>query len=146
MLYNDLSLLIPAMETKVRSAMDAMRADAELRDLGLTDLHVNETKRDLVIQMAYYARGRMDPRHVQAMYEAAGLPPIAEEDTATEITWTLKSRHLRGEAVDIYPKREGEIWYEAPAEVWNRMGELGEAQGLTWGGRWKERDLPHYQL
>jgi peptidoglycan L-alanyl-D-glutamate endopeptidase CwlK len=30
-------------------------------------------------------------------------------------------------------------------ERWQRLGVLGEELGLRWGGRWKMRDLPHFQ-
>jgi peptidoglycan L-alanyl-D-glutamate endopeptidase CwlK len=26
------------------------------------------------------------------------------------------------------------------------MGEIGEGLGLVWGGRWKQKDRPHFQL
>lgn len=29
---------------------------------------------------------------------------------------------------------------------WDRLGELAEAEGLVWGGRWASRDFGHVQL
>ena len=32
-------------------------------------------------------------------------------------------------------------------KYWNRIGEIGESLGLSWGGRWKSRpDRPHFEL
>lgn len=50
--------------------------------------------------------------------------------------------HFFGLAVDIIHQRKewdaGDAWFTS-------LGEAYEAHGLTWGGRWKMRDLPHGQ-
>lgn len=52
-----------------------------------------------------------------------------------------ESFHNYGVAFDVVPK-EG---YESTK--WNRIGELGEQTGLSWGGRWaKFPDRPHFEL
>lgn len=33
-----------------------------------------------------------------------------------------------------------------PKAPWDKLGELGERLGLRWGGRWKSRDLGHFEL
>lgn len=33
-------------------------------------------------------------------------------------------------------------WYDGP---WELVGQLGEKEGLEWGGRWKHPDIPHFQ-
>lgn len=33
-------------------------------------------------------------------------------------------------------------WYDGP---WERVGALGEAAGMEWGGRWKHPDIPHFE-
>lgn len=40
----------------------------------------------------------------------------------------------------------GKAYLPDSDEAWIRAGEIGEALGLTWGGRWPMRDLGHYQL
>jgi peptidoglycan LD-endopeptidase CwlK len=57
------------------------------------------------------------------------------------------SWHEFGRAFDVAIKRwSGDQtpgnWYDGP---WDRVGELGEACGLEWGGRWKHPDYPHFQ-
>jgi hypothetical protein len=37
-------------------------------------------------------------------------------------------------------------WPEAEDPRWRRIGLRGEYLGLTWGGRWKMRDMGHFQL
>jgi len=145
MLKTALNLLDPAVEAKARKAIEAMRADEKLKALGVDGIGISETLRDLTAQMAYYSRGRMPVQDVKAMYAAAGLWEIGDEDAAKPITWTLESKHLLGKAIDLVPLRHGVTWWAAPVQVWSRMGEIGEAHGLVWGGRWKNKDGPHFE-
>lgn len=130
---------------KARKAYDAMLEDAKLRELGVEKIAISETKRELAVQMAYYSRGRMAVDDVKAMYKAAGLYALSTEEAKTPNTGTLESKHLLGLAVDFVPVKNESYWWNAPDAVWERMGEIGEAYGLSWGGRWKSRDCPHFQ-
>lgn len=67
------------------------------------------------------------------------------------VSWTQNSKHLTGDAIDLAPY---EIWmqygpdkinwdHENPA--WARMGHIGERVGLRWGGRWRQRDMGHFE-
>jgi len=40
---------------------------------------------------------------------------------------------------------DGKPTWNVPNEWWETYGRAAEAHGLTWGGRWKMRDLPHVQ-
>lgn len=123
-----------------------MRADKTLRDAGVTDIFISETRRDLAVQMAYYSRGRMAAEDVRAMYKAAGLYVPTDAECATANTWTLKSNHLDGRAIDLVPFMNGKLNWNAPAAVWQRMGEIGRRHGFVWGGDWKGRtDCPHFE-
>lgn len=64
-----------------------------------------------------------------------------------------RSKHLDGLAIDIVPY---EIYTLAPGgdklqwnsdhPVWPRIGAIGEALGLRWGGRWRSlRDMGHFE-
>ena len=58
---------------------------------------------------------------------------------------TLDSRHLTGDAIDI--DMLGHPPDTVPLEIWRWMGELGEALGLRWGGRWANlRDFRHFEM
>lgn len=54
------------------------------------------------------------------------------------VTW-----HGYGLAADIV-EDDKTPWNATPA-FWNDLGKCAEANGLTWGGRWKFLDLPHVQ-
>lgn len=83
------------------------------------------------------------------------LRTLAEHKTnlARGKSWTKHSKHLDGDAIDICPY---EVWQAHGADklnwdpadpVWLRLGLLGEACGLAWGGRWTRvpPDLGHFE-
>ena len=146
MLQTALDYLDTDLQIKARKALDAMRADPSLKAMGVDGIAVSETMRHLSTQMAYYSRGRMAVPDVKAMYAAAGLWKLSDEEAEKSITWTLESKHLQGRALDLIPLRHGSTWWMAPNPVWTRMGEIGEAHGLSWGGRWKHKDSPHFEM
>lgn len=76
------------------------------------------------------------------------------------VTWTLASKHITGDAVDLAPVVGGAIPWGNPAafdelaQVMFRAAEL-EGVAITWGADWNnngirrekgETDSPHYQL
>lgn len=88
-------------------------------------LVITEGRRTLERQQKLYAQGRTAPG------------PI--------VTWTMKSRHLTGEAVDVGVLVDGVLVWPDDDALWERIGQLGEAAGLRWGGRWKKPDRPHFE-
>jgi len=143
---NDMNELHPRIREKAAQALATMNSDPQLKALGVTSVAPNETLRSLPTQMAYYSRGRMPKAtDVRAMYKAAGLYNPTDLECATQITWTLESKHILGLAVDFVPQRGGKNWWCPPLEVWERMGQIGEQCGLSWGGRWKNTDSPHFE-
>ena len=146
MIHKQISDLDFAVQTRFREAWDEMNNSDELRELGVTAVAINETKRDLEVQMAYFVRGRMDVKYVKQFYAAAGLYDIGEVEARTVCTNTLRSNHMYGKAADFVPVKDGALWWNAPDKVWQIMGEIGEKHGLKWGGRWKElKDSPHFE-
>ena len=139
--------LAPKFRVRVEAALDAMAQDAELKRLGVQKIIVVEGLRTLATQIAYYCRGRMkNPADVKAIFNAAGLWALTDKEAVTPSTWTLKSRHLEGKAVDLAPSKDGKtIWWDAPDTVWQRMGEIGKQFGLAWGGDWPQKDRPHFE-
>ncbi len=71
---------------------------------------------------------------------------------AKGVSWTTHSKHLDGLAIDIAPYETflaagaRKLLWDAHDPIWSRIGAIGEALGLTWGGRWKQRDLGHFEL
>ena len=75
------------------------------------------------------------------------------------VSWTIHSKHLPqppnglAKAVDVVPyelytlARGGDkLEWNVDHPVWNRIGVLGEKIGLVWGGRWKKKDMGHFEL
>lgn len=142
-----ISDLDPLMQVKARNAWEQMNSDKQLKEMGVESIAISETKRSLSVQMAYYSRGRMEPKYVRSMYAAAGLYDPSEIECRTINTNTLRSLHIDGKAIDLVPVKENKYWWNAPADVWERMGTIGEHCGLKWGGRWKDmQDCPHFEI
>ncbi len=74
-----------------------------------------------------------------------------QENLARGVSWVLRSKHQDGLAIDVCPY---ETWALAGADklqwdsddpVWLKLGVIGEALGLRWGGRWTQRDMGHFE-
>lgn len=81
-----------------------------------------------------------------------GLRTLAQQRKyyATGKSKTMRSRHLTGHAVDIAPMVDGKItwdWavYDKLAPVIKRAAQDVGVK-IEWGGDWKWRDGPHWQL
>ncbi len=68
------------------------------------------------------------------------------------VSWTSNSKHLTGDAIDVAPYLQYvlhggmKLQWDARDPVWLKMGQIGEACGLEWGGRWvKTPDYGHFQ-
>lgn len=91
---------------------------------------VTEGLRTLSRQKELYAQGRTAPGKI--------------------VTWTLNSEHLSGRAVDL-AAIEGKkiLWdvqlYPVIAEAMLHAGTELHVP-IEWGGYWKTKDLPHFQL
>lgn len=61
------------------------------------------------------------------------------------VTWTRKSRHIGGRAIDLTLfSGKNPVW---ESKHYDRAGVIGEELGLVWGGRWtKAKDKPHFEL
>jgi peptidoglycan L-alanyl-D-glutamate endopeptidase CwlK len=107
----------------------AERHIAECAKIGIK-LLVYCTHRSVEEQDALYAQGRSAPG------------PIVTRARGGE------SYHNFRRAYDCVPlDSHGNAWWSAPVELWERVGQIGEAVGLEWGGRWKRfKDRPHFQL
>jgi peptidoglycan L-alanyl-D-glutamate endopeptidase CwlK len=85
-------------------------------------------------------QGRRTPQEQAALYAIGRTKP------GRKVTWTLKSRHLTGRAIDIALFSGKNVVWES--KHYDRAGKIGEELGLVWGGRWKggKTDRPHFEL
>lgn len=110
----------------------------------------------------------LDPRfkplaiELLARLVEAGIPvliintrrtPAEQADyLAKGVSWIQHSKHLDGLAIDICPyalyllNGSDKLAWDATDPVWQKIGPIGEALGLIWGGRWTQRDLGHFEL
>lgn len=88
--------------------------------------------------------------------EAAGVPLVVIDTRRTEeehqrnlargVSWTKRSKHIDGLAIDVCPVELITAKHWAPeSPLWLKIGEIGERLGMRWGGRWKQRDLGHFE-
>lgn len=117
-------------------------------------VRINETYRDPLTQIIYYLQGRIDIKNnpnivneFNRLRKKYGFWEVsASEALYKKITWTFESKHLEGKAFDVVMQKDGKDWWNAPPEAWAQIGIIGESLGLTWGGRWIQQDLPHFEI
>lgn len=153
----DIKDLAPEYREKVQQFFDELQKDENLKRYGIEKIIVLETRRDIITQMAYFSRflassapkgyTRSVKEFVIQMYKQAKLPIPPDAELLIPVTKTMFSKHLEGKAIDVAPFKDGAIWWNAPWEVWERMGIIGESFGFKWGGRWEDfRDKPHFEF
>lgn len=117
--------LHPIVAAKARAHIAACKAEG-------IDLLVTCTYRDPAEQARLYAQGRTAPGRIVTNARPG------------------QSFHEYRIAYDVVPLRAGKpVWGTAgeDGKLWQRVGELGEAQGLEWAGRWPRfREYPHFQF
>ncbi|MGK7346285.1 MAG: M15 family metallopeptidase [Candidatus Nitrospinota bacterium M3_3B_026] len=116
-----LSDLLPIVERAARAHDAFMLAEG-------IELITTCSYRSYEEQAELFARGRTKPGAVVTQADAGRSP------------------HQYRVARDVVPVVGGKaVWDDW--ELWERIGETGEALGFEWGGRWEAfRDAPHFQL
>ena len=109
---------------------------------------VAQGHRSAVTQQALWMQGRYYPLDVvnQARSKAL-LAPITAVENKRIVTKSKPgySFHEYDLAVDL-AYAVGDLYKELDHPLtWSQIGALGEAHGLTWGGRFHEPDRPHFQ-
>jgi peptidoglycan L-alanyl-D-glutamate endopeptidase CwlK len=65
-------------------------------------------------------------------------------------SWTMNSRHLTGHAIDIAALVNGEVRWDWPLydNIASEMKKAAASLGVSiiWGGDWKKKDGPHFEL
>jgi len=79
-------------------------------------------------------------------------PEEHQANLAKGVSWTKHSKHLDGLAIDVCPydtyqlHGPDKLQWNAGDPVWQEIGAIGESLGLRWGGRWKPKDLGHFEM
>jgi peptidoglycan LD-endopeptidase CwlK len=120
----DLKELHPTVQAKAKAFIDACKAQG-------IDLLVTSTYRDHESQNALYAQGRTAP----------GKKVTNAKGGQSFHNWRV--------ALDVVPLRNGKpVWGTTgeDGKLWQKVGEIGEASGLEWAGRWKKfPEQAHFQ-
>lgn len=114
----DIDALTP--ETAVKCRTFLLRATIE----GL-EVFITETRRSSARQAALWAIGRTQPGRIVTRSQAG------------------TGKHEFGLAFDIAFR--GAILYPSDSKTWARLGSIGKACGLTWGGDFKGVDSVHFE-
>lgn len=78
-------------------------------------------------------------------------PEEHAENLRRGVSWTTRSKHLVGDAMDVCPYALYEaggrhkLQWDGSHPLWARIGQIGEACGMRWGGRWRTPDLGHFE-
>jgi len=112
---------------------------------------VFEGRRSKLVQEAYYAQGRETLAEVNAKRADAGLYLLRNEKDNYLITWTLKSKHIEGLAMDVLPTdgAGNPTWDLAHFYGFFRIiRDCALASGLVCGADWPapNTDWPHYEI
>jgi hypothetical protein len=78
-------------------------------------------------------------------------PAEHADNLARGVSWTTRSKHLDGLAIDVCPydvylaDGPDKLAWVTTHPLWPRIGQIGEALGLRWGGRWTQKDMGHFE-
>ena len=142
---------IKMLEELDPAAQPAFRSFLKRLDEAVDDARyiVFEGRRKEAVQKAYYAQGRETLEEVNAKRAAAGLYLLRSEKDNYVITWTLKSKHIDGLAMDVLPTdgAGNPTWDLAHfLKTFQEIRDCGREAGLICGADWTPADWPHYEL
>ena len=121
---------------------------------------VTFTARTFGEQCVLFMQGRQPLERVNKARADVGWASITEKANKRPVTWTLESKHVvdeenpKARAFDVALVEDGKVSWDLKADFdkdgisdYLEIGHLGEAVGLKWGGRFKDRKgkaIPDY--
>lgn len=137
-----------SLNTLATVHQDMQRVVKRAIELTTVDFLVVQGRRTWDEQARLYGQGRT----VNQM-ASAGLPTVYAQPTKPKVTWTMRSNHMTGRAVDLVAWVNGKPdwstdkgYYQVIAHAMKAAAsELGV--GIVWGGDWHtNKDFPHFEL
>lgn len=128
---------VPGLHPKLAEAATKIVAEAKARGLSV-GLHSG--LRTWEEQSRLYELGR-SVKNPDGATEANPRGNIVTK-TIAGYSW-----HNYGMAMDIvFKDAKGNWTWEKTDDEWEQLGKIGEMYGFIWGGRWKSKDEPHFEL
>lgn len=111
--------------------------------------YVVEGKRSLSRQKELYGKGRTYSQCKSVMPDSDAKKYAKPSEK--QVTWTMKSKHLEGLAVDIVPYKKVngkiELIWNTSDKNYQKISKIFKSLGFEWGGNWTSTpDYPHYQI
>ena len=132
--------------------MQATLAEFELQLTGSgIDFVRSCTYRSSDEQNALYAQGRTAPGFV-VTWAKGGQSPHNDISAGMPCHQPAEDGDIpASNAADYYPLLHGKLCgtlTDRELALWTKMGQIGAACGLEWGGNWtaRKKDMPHFQL
>lgn len=130
--------LTPAMQARVKDWL-------KLCEENNLKVQITETKRTKLRQLYLWSMGRYVEPAFEKKYLGYDDPAIAPNANLNQaqVTWTLNSNHLKGEAIDFGFLKDGKFTYEGD---WAKAYDLAEEVGLKSLFRTTGKDKPHLEF
>lgn len=70
---------------------------------------------------------------------------------AKGVSWTLNSKHLTGDAIDVCPYSQyqahgaDKLLWDCSDPIWEKLAAIGRSLGLRCGYDWKQKDCGHFE-
>lgn len=112
----DIKSLQPIAQQAAQLFLDTCKARGI--DIFVTEYHRSQARQDYL-----YEQGRTRPGNI--------------------VTWTRTSNHTSGYAWDIACNPPNDLYDKS---IIAKAGQVARELGIEWGGDWKEKDTPHFQV
>ena len=136
-LTKDMGTLTPSFREKWEKLLN----DPEIINANIKP-YITGARRPLSTQLALYTKGRSDLNTLDVAAKTAGFSQGKDywADQNSQVTWTLKSKHLGGNALDIDTRNLSK-------DQLALLGKKAKEYGIEWGGFWKNnmKDEPHFE-